>query len=409
MHESPTNTPDTPDTHYVRLMGKALFLMYAVVMVVMIVIGLWIATDPKTEAFLLVLAIFWGLAGLFGFLIFKGVRYRIKLTPDRIEIQDISSFRMLRLADIAYKREVVQGYGESRTVNVELTPKDASQKTMKFPARLCADKQLSAWLSAIPDQDLIDQQNWQLEQEANPLYGSTLQERRNFIDQQRKQFEIAKTVIWLPWIAIFLPKAYPLALVVVSAIPLGLIALSIRSKGLIPIMGSDVLWRMCVAALPLAIMGINADFLYLPQSSIGLTSFAVAVALSVCLGLLIVRIDRPRPTAKQWPIVLLLIGLWSYPYAFGLITGLNYLLDSRPAQTFQPELLWKKESKTSRGRKLWHFDIAPWGPVMGPTLNLDVSREFFEQTNLGDKVCIDLHEGALGIGWYRIYNCPASD
>lgn len=49
--------------------------------------------------------------------------------------------------------------------------------------------------------------------------------------------------------------------------------------------------------------------------------------------------------------------------------------------------------------------LAPWGPVVTP-YRLSVNGGVYAAAAIGDRVCINLHPGALGARWYRADPCP---
>lgn len=118
-------------------------------------------------------------------------------------------------------------------------------------------------------------------------------------------------------------------------------------------------------------------------------------------------------------VAILAEGPWRFDLVGGIIvfTGLlglgvavavwaNRSLDSAPAAGYSTHVTDKIARRHSRRRSRGpYLELAPWGPVTS-SYRLSVNRATYAATQVGDRVCLALHPGALGARWYETVPCP---
>jgi hypothetical protein len=90
------------------------------------------------------------------------------------------------------------------------------------------------------------------------------------------------------------------------------------------------------------------------------------------------------------------------PLFFVVLKEANIDFDNAPPARYSAVLLGK-HIETGK-HKTPVFTIGPWGPVKAADTDR-VQFPVYEHTAVGDRVCVVLHAGALGIPWYTIERC----
>ncbi len=91
-------------------------------------------------------------------------------------------------------------------------------------------------------------------------------------------------------------------------------------------------------------------------------------------------------------------------YSYGFVVLANTLTDHSQATRFTATVIGKH---ISSGRSTSYIlDLSPWGPVENPN-KLTVSSSLYNETSVGDPVCLDLHAGSLHAPWYQHVSCNA--
>jgi hypothetical protein len=110
------------------------------------------------------------------------------------------------------------------------------------------------------------------------------------------------------------------------------------------------------------------------------------------------------PWLQQHRVTSVLVALLCCGYGYGAGMQVNALLDKSMPQPFQVKVLGKSVG-TGRSAN-YYLVLAPWGPrVAGQKLS--VPRSLYEETKLGDSVCMVLRSGALGVAWSEPGSCGA--
>ena len=79
-----------------------------------------------------------------------------------------------------------------------------------------------------------------------------------------------------------------------------------------------------------------------------------------------------------------------------------FMLDNSAIQKFSTFVHGKHVSggKTTR----YELTVDPWGPVGDPD-QVQVTREFYDSTKVGQRICVFMGSGRLGARWYDVGNC----
>lgn len=129
----------------------------------------------------------------------------------------------------------------------------------------------------------------------------------------------------------------------------------------------------------------------------------LALIGGILLGLVIAWADvQSRKSSALLPMFVV-----TCLYVYGTSVQLNVLLDRAPPESFQTTVLEKRYTRGSevrrRPRPTWKLKLAAWGPI-AEARDVSVRSDLYEQVNVGDRVCIILHKGLLGLDWWAGLN-----
>jgi hypothetical protein len=142
---------------------------------------------------------------------------------------------------------------------------------------------------------------------------------------------------------------------------------------------------------------IDIDF-YDPVSAIPATLVG-ACALAAVAAFASPKIRTQRET---WTALFALATL----YSFGVLAQLDTLPDNTRPAVYRAQLIRKE---IVRGRRTtYYLHPAPWGPD-GRAGRIAVDPDLYDATREGDRFCIYLRPGFLGLRWYHPGRCqPAT-
>lgn len=124
---------------------------------------------------------------------------------------------------------------------------------------------------------------------------------------------------------------------------------------------------------------------------VGAAVGGLALVVAIVVG------ERPR---KLWVLALLTPLISGYPW--GALSLANALLDRGAPEVFRVAVRGKHVSggkHTSR-----NLELDPWGPVT-ERKDVAVGPRLYGAVSVGDRVCVALHPGALGVRWYVVLRC----
>lgn len=331
------------------------------------------------------------------FLIFSITRSRITLSADAITVQETFSSRTLLRSQIAGRRILPTQYAST----LVLVPRSHGAKKLKLAMIFSTDAAFDAWFSNLPDLDADEIQQSEVQLLADPELGFHSDTRKERVAEARR---IARNLTIAAWIAFFwavlFPHPYGLVMLVAAALPLVSLILLVRSKGIYQMEGrrKDARPNLAIAFLfpgmGLALRAM-ADFHLLAWKPI------LFMAAFCSLGMAIILYQADSGMRKR-PWSLLPIVLFGSFYAYGAIAQSNALLDKSSTNAFTAVVTRKH---VVHGRSIsYHFRLDPWGPQLDET-DITVPRQLYNAASIGDRVCIDLHSGALRIAWYQITQC----
>ena len=87
-------------------------------------------------------------------------------------------------------------------------------------------------------------------------------------------------------------------------------------------------------------------------------------------------------------------------YAYGTTLIINHVLDKSEAKVYKTVVL---DKRIEYGKYTnYYIKIDKWGP-QSKIKDIDVDKTFYNQTEIGDRVIIILHQGFFKIPYYNVY------
>ena len=352
--------------------------------------------DPRGDTFLHGLC----LAFLaFGLLTIAYVAaYKITLDADAIALTSLMGSRRLRRSEIEGYQQRVMPHGPPLLVFV---PHERQGKAIKMSQVVKIDDRFLQWMAGIPNLDDVQRAAAQAEVESDTKLGATPDERVYRVAQGHRvvrEFHIV-TVVFCGWL-FFYPQPYTLAACLLAAIPPAALLLLFISRGQYRLDSAPNDVRPNVAMLfvgPGAVLALRAMIDYdLLNWQDGMKMAGIG---AIVFGILLGASNRG---AAQKTGVIVLFALIMASYGYGAGTLANALFDKSPAKSFQTRL--QAKSISAGTHPTYDLTLAPWGTKTDVD-EVTVKALLYDRLAVGDKVCIALHQGALGAAWYKIDAC----
>jgi len=335
---------------------------------------------------------------------------RVTLQADAIEYRGFCKRRRLAYADIAGL--------ETRTFlrlwpQLIIWPNQAGLKNIVIPALFERDAAFEAWIGQWPDYKAVKRAADAEEDEG--MEWLTISDP----DVGQKRYDRARRLVDLPLVigviaaiaTLFLsPPLSSIAAFILIAPPWLVAAMNIYATGTLRLVlyqpriynssNTMVLLSCCAVALELR-AGLDHDFIDITQ---------VLVPAGLCLTGLILAFYFAERRFFRAPLPLAMFLLAAVPYAEGAMLQLNAHLETAPAEIYGTVVLDKEVSTSTSRRRMrkmeyWYLQVEAWGPITAAK-KIEVSRSFFDSVAVGDRVCMFLHSGALGVQYFSLATCP---
>jgi hypothetical protein len=273
------------------------------------------------------------------------------------------------------------------------------QKKLKVGLAMRIDAAFKHWLTDIPDLDAEELAQSQNEMLRDPDLGFHSEERFESIVRAKKLSTPLNAIAGISsFLGYFFPR--PPVIALLSALPLIAMVLLVRSPGIYDIEGRRIEARPSLAPLflfPGLVLALRAllDLNLLHWTPI----LTISALLAAAMMLVVAKADR---SIGSRPVALFVISLFAAPYAYGLASHANSLLDHSTPQTFPVTVVGKHISDDKS--PTYYLHLNPWGPQPAPT-EVSVPSPLYASTSTGQQVCIYLHSGALRVPWYVVAEC----
>lgn len=392
-----------PRAYGMTLAWRVGILVLAGILLLMCLAAAWVlgvvtAGTHGAPALLIVVFMVGGVASSAVFYIVDSLQSAIVLTADRLEIHELWRVRRIPRADIE-TRQVLHPPNSPAVLILSL--KSPSHRKIKLPIMWKMDSTWAAWFAPIPDSDAEAAKAFEAAVEANTDLGATPAERQEKLNTARKvaRMSVGVTAVLLVW-AFAYPRPYALLIAVLAALPWVAVWIMARSPGLYVLnaprgSGRPDLTMLLIGPGFVLTMRALQDVQILDWPRLFIWAVAVAMAL---MGSVLWAVPSAREKLGVAALTLALV----FAYGYGVSAIGDALLDRSSGSTYTTQVDGKHITSGRHKRPM--LRLAPWGPRAGED-NVAVSWDMYGRTSVGDKVCVQLHPGALGVPWYRVTEC----
>jgi len=322
------------------------------------------------------------------------IRRSIVITTQTITATSLFSRKELRLDQIKGCRI------EPKIIYIEPMTEDNPSIRIGNYIDFKNSEQLAAWcrenLKDLNAQDLEKERNEAIN---NPDLGPTELERTRTLKKSRNlAYTYVGLGIFLSGIMFFSPSATGIVLLLIYPV-LGIVVMA-TSKGTIKFLSNTKRSISKHIEIGIAIPG----FLLLITST---TAYHVveinqlllpAITVSAILFLLLYKtgINRSMGSIAGQAFFM---AVCASVYGFGSIRQINCGFDQSKTKVYEATVTHRR---ISSGRSTsYYLRLTPWGPVVNEQ-ETEVRRNFYNKTEVGDTVQVNLKKGLLNIPWYFI-------
>lgn len=358
--------------------------------------GLFILTLPnKHSGLFYFMPIYFGAIGVS--IVVNAVRRRVTVVNNRITVVSPFKTSEIAISDIEGIR-----FGQKRITIVSKNPGQPDVPIVNY-ANLNSGNQLVNYLKGtFPDLDAVDlnEQQHSLLQDAN--LGLTAEERQAKLDKAKRTALVYNVIGVAIAVGCILLKQTAFIILAI-AYPLLSIAVIITSNSLIKFLSDSQR-----SIYPFVVLGFIAPAIALFAKSLALyriysfdNFWLPLVGLGLVLTLILFKTGINSSMNKNlMPQIILMVGA-SLFYVFGTLEEINCSYDKSPDQYYKASVLGHH---ISHGRSTsYYLYLSTWGPCQEQK-EINVDRSFYDNTNVGDSVKIDLKPGLLHIPWFVVYS-----
>ncbi|MFV1884780.1 MAG: hypothetical protein ACMZ7B_09850 [Balneola sp.] len=287
---------------------------------------------------------------------------------------------------------------------IHIIPKDEKKKALRISSYIeNRDFFLSQLYQKFENLDTNESRDELNEFLSNKRYGADKVEREKRLFLAKKTTNVFNTITFVlaAWLLLY-PRPYILIVLLNILIPIVALFFFYSFKGLIKLDKSKESIYPNIAS-PLIIPGMILALRCLFDFSIlSFNNFWVPAILSstVFFGLFFISSEELKKTNSISLIRTISLFLFLSMYVSTSLLMLNRLFDFERPSAYQALVI--KKNKPSEGNDYKLVLADGWDPRINSTESPIVSEEFFNRTNVGDSVYVNVHEGAFKIPWYYI-------
>ena len=374
-----------------RTWQKCLYLVLSIASLI-VAVSFFKLLAPIVCLFLVTLGLF--LAAL-------ALRSRLTLDGNRIEVRSA-------LRTFAADRNEIEGLRGMSSRNGRWTRLYlAGGRAFSVSDSFAGCDDLDQWLKDVPDLDERDAAKITEQLRSQNVPAELGTEQRDLFKQAKRWAIILNVAAGCAGGAALLLQATPLNTVL-------LILLS-----LFPLLGIFLVRRF---PLLFTLFKRKVD----PRADIGIFMFWSGIALMVSQNSASNPVHVPDISRLTWWVLLVLAGYvlalipvaWNNPQRWGSVLGLlftgglygvgliniaNTMPDRSTPQLYRTTIsdMYETHGKNASG----HLRLAPWGPLASEG-DVAVPTRLYQEVNVGDQICIELHAGFLHAPWYILLPCP---
>lgn len=329
--------------------------------------------------------------------VWQVLRYRLTLEHDAIKIRGLFRSRRIERVQIADCRlSVLQGI---RVLELHL---HSVRRVRRITLLFAPDRYFQNWFAGIENPDAVAWEAAIRRIETNAALGADPAARRM---RMRHVFLVAQILQFLPLgvlVLFFWTHQVSVPACLFSVLLVLPWILAVAWPGIFSLEDRRISAR--VSLLPGSLfssMGLGMIALTNLHLREPLELLWIGLVVSLLLGGGLVLVE---PDYRRKPASLVLGALfWAVGVTSMLALG-NCLADRRPGQSVPVEI--EHRYATHGKGTAFHLLLSPGGPLRASE-DVTVGAEFYRHHLDGDRVCVVLHSGALGLPWYAVQDCAS--
>ncbi|WP_426061287.1 hypothetical protein [Hymenobacter sp. B1770] len=336
-----------------------------------------------------------GLAALLMYGLVETIKDRLIIQGEAVSQVGVFKTNTLALGEIS-------GY-RTDDKYTHIYPHDKQKPTLKIGYTTERYEEIQLWLAdRYPDLDQVEtEQATDLLLEDHDL-GRTPEERAEALAQAKTKARVLNVagVVAGAW-AIFYPQPYQWAIGASILFPVAVTVVVCLSSTTLRIdEQKNTGYPSVLYALVGPVFGLmmRALFDYELVSYeplwplVGATTTGAALMLAIGSRIFLFR----RKSALSVGFTILFLALI---YGYGATSVVNAVYDEGEVTTYTPQVLGKHYS--SGKHTSYYLNVTAWGPV-ATAEDVQVSRDYYQQVQEGQKVTIALMPGRLGVPWFTV-------
>ena len=139
---------------------------------------------------------------------------------------------------------------------------------------------------------------------------------------------------------------------------------------------------------------------YETDSYVAVITAGTIAFVGICLFLLVTHRQISDSNKDKWWIYGSIVFSF-FIYSYSAVVAVNCTFDYSEPKEYKTEVIDKRISRSSKGRRTYYVKVKPWGHHYDAE-SITVSSEEYEQYQINDKVEVEYKEGLLGIPWYYL-------
>lgn len=315
--------------------------------------------------------------------------------PEELLVPGIFRAKTVRRSDITgFRIRSTQG---GKFLQLETAGTGAKKNTVNISMLFKPDAALASWFEGIPSLDAVELAASLKDVEGDAELGESPAARRESV---RRAGTIARvlniTSFGLGGWLFFYPHPYEWLFLLVAALPWLALWLCWKSKGAFSVddtgmqtVRADLTASLILPGIALALRALY-DVQLVDISGLAVPSLAGLALMLICLV-------HVAPYYRKKLGKLLLMGSLLSAYPASVIAIANALFDGLPSESYLVEVI--RKHSTSGKATTYYLGVPPWGPFSEAN-DVQVPANFYRQVEVGQAVCVDLHQGAFGLRWY---------
>lgn len=329
-------------------------------------------------------------------------RYFVALDPEAVSIGGIFQTRNMR-------HDAIRGFRIASTRNgtiIVIESKDPNERSLKIADYFNFDDHWTEWLYSLTNLDAEETKALLESIASSAELGETPEIRLQKL-QQAKTVATSLNVVSIAAAASIwlfdesLDPTLVLALLLLLALfPWVVLWLQIRSPLLYNLFGRakdprPTLYFVLIAS------GFGILF---PTFNKVHSSNNMLISVYGCLAGMVLAFLFKRTTRESDGKFGALLGLFVFCslYGFGLATQINTQMDHSRPMEFRTQVAQKR---MSHGKSTsYYLNLEHGGSTLGE-IEVSVPGSLYQSVQIGDRVCLTTHEGALRVSWYTVHLC----